>query len=383
MKALMANILFRMPRAIFSTRTSWHMLFSICLIYNFHRYIFKYSHGAYPKEGYQQTPLVWQAGKFVIVAAILAIIYLRSRFVNRFPVSLLGWYLFMLIVFITNIGSGLLYGFILTDEIEYTVFALSVLPIGFLDKVGLDELREEIDPALNAAQYILIGSNWIVIFNYFAFRIIPFHAYEGILMRFGGLWDDPNALAILSVLLVGYSMMKKQYILASIHAINVLLTISLNGYLLLLVLVAYFFLNTNKNKLLKIVLFSSLMALIVLFAVINLEYILPIYEAKRESIEQHAAIDLVFKPLPLLYPVQFHETWLISIVVNYFPFSIPIIVTILILFIQFFLFKSKSLQRLTFILFFVTNLFLPFLYMFPINFIALLFLVLYTKGVRF
>lgn len=379
----MVNNTLTVPRITFSNRILWYALFGVCSVYNFHRYIFKYSHGAYPKEGYQQTPLVWQASKFFIVAAILGVIYLRSRFINRIPVSLLIIYAFLFVVLITNIGSALIYGQLLTDEIEYFIFALSVLPIGFLNKEGLAELKQAIDPALNTAQYVLIASNWIVIFNYFAFRIIPFHAYEGVLMRFGGLWDDPNALAIFSVFLLGYALLKKQYVLAGIHVLNVLLTISLNGYLLLLALAAYFIISTNKHKLLKITVFSGFIFLIGIVAMLNSEVILQLYEAKRESIEQHASVNLTVKLLPLLQPVQFHETWFLSLNVNYFPFSIPIMVAMLVLFVRFFLFEPKSLQRLLFILFFVTNLFLPFLYMFPINFIAFLFLVLYTKGVRF
>lgn len=379
----MVNNELTITRINLSNRTLWYVLFSTAIVYNFHRYIFKYSHGAYPKEGYQQTPLTWQAGKFFVVAAILAVIYFRSRFVNRIPVSLIILYLFLIIVLITNIGSALIYGNILTDEIEYSIFAFSVLPVAFLNKEGLADLKEGIESALNASQYILIASNWLVIFNYFAFRIIPFHAYEGVLMRFGGLWDDPNALAIISVLLLGYALLKKQYVLAALHVINVLLSISLNGYLLLFSFAAYFFLNTSKNRVMKIILFSSFIAIILLLAVVNSEFLLRIYEAKRESIEQHATVELTFSPFPLLQPVQFHETWLLSLNVNYFPFSVPITGAVLALFVQFFLFKPKSLQRLLFILFFVTNLFLPFLYMFPVNFIALLFLVLYAKGVRF
>lgn len=371
------------PRIAVSNRMLWYLLFSVTIAYNFHRYIFKYSHGAYPKEGYQQTPLIWQAGKFFIIAGILGIIYFRSRFVNRVPISLLFLYGFFSIVLITNIGSALLYGQLLTDEIEYLIFAACVLPIGFLNKEGLDTIESTIDPALNAMQYVLIVSNWIVIFNYFAFRIIPFHAYEGILLRFGGLWDDPNAVAIISVFFVGFALSKKQYILVTIHVIHVFLTISLNGYLLLFTLVAYFFLNTNKNKVIKIAVFSSLIGLVVVLAIANMDFILRIYEAKQESIEQHATVDLGFKMLPLLQPVQFHETWLLSLNINYFPFSVPVTIAVLALFVRFFFFSPKSLQRLFFILFFVTNLFLPFLYMFPVNFIALLFLVLYTKGVRF
>lgn len=379
---MVANAL-TIPRFTLSNRILWRALFGMCLVYNFHRYIFKYSHGAYPKEGYQQTPLVWQAGKFILIAVVLSVIYLRSRFVCRIPVSLLAIYLFLGVVLGTNIGSALLYGEWLTDEIEYLIYAISVLPIGLLDREGLIELKAEIDYSLNIAQWVLIVSNGIVIVNYIVFGIIPFHAYEGVLLRFGGLWDDPNALAIFSVFFLGYAIMKKQYLLAGIHVFNVISTVSLNGYLLLFTLMAYFFINTNRNRFLKIAIFSVFVSLLIGLAVINYEFVLRIYEAKRESIEQHTTVDLDFKLLPWLQPVQFHETWLLSLNVNYFPFSVPITVGVLVLFVQFFLIKPKSLQRLLFILFFVTNLFLPFLYMFPVNFVALLFLVLYTKGVYF
>src|SRR5919199_6931711 len=185
------------------TRVLWHLLFYLAVCYNFHRYIFKYSHGAFAKEGYQQTPLIWQLGKYILVIMILSLIYFNSRFSRRLPVSLLLFYAFIGIVLAINIISAVLYHEVMTDELEYVVFALTVLPLGLISKDDLKVLATEIDKILNVSQYIFIISNWIVIFNYFVFRIVPFHAYEGILLRFGGLWDDPNTFAIVSVLLMG------------------------------------------------------------------------------------------------------------------------------------------------------------------------------------
>ena len=367
-----------------STRALWYWLFAIVVCYNFHRYIFKYSHGAFAKNGYEQTPFIWQVGKYLLVATILGIIYLKSRFTTRIPVKLLLFYSFISYVLLINIGSVLLYHEVMTDEWEYVVFSLTVLPLGFVVKDDLQLLANEINSILNVSQYVLIVSNWIVIFNYYAFDIVPFHAFKGVLMRYGGLWEDPNAFAIISVLLAGYALTRKQYLTVAIHISNVLLTISLNGYLLLLAFASYWLLNNPKRRILHLTLFIVLLGIIGILIVFNLEYITQIYEAKQESIDQHASLaTLSFNWIPLLQPIQFHETWFVSVNINYFPFSALFTIAMVIIFVRFFFFRDRSIQRLMFILFFVTSLFLPFLYMFPVNFIALLFLVLYTKGVQF
>ena len=366
------------------TRKLWYTLIFVAICYNFHRYLLKYSHGAFAKDAYQQTPLIWQAGKYILIAAVLGLIYFNSRLTFRIPAKLLVFYLFLGVVLIVNVGSILMYGEVLTDELEYLIFGLLVLPLGFVIQEDLQVLADEISTILNLSQYALIVSNWIVIFNYYAFRTIPFHAYEGILMRYGGLWDDPNTFAIVSVLLLGYAMMKKQYWIVALHIINVILTVSLNGYLLLITFACYWFLNNPKNRLLHTALFTGLIVLIAALVFVNLDYAIQIYDAKKESIDQHSSLfDITFYLIPLLQPVLFHETWLLSMNVNYFPFSALFTLLLLFILVRFFFFRPRSIQRLLFILFFVTSLFLPFLYMFPINFIALLFLVLYTKGVQF
>ena len=376
-------------RADFAVRTAnynrilWHILIYGCLVYNFHRYIFKYSHGGYPKEGYQQTPLTWQAAKFGLVFLAMSFIYLNTRFINRIPIRLVWLYTFLFFILLINITSILLYEQVITDEIEYLIFAFTLLPLCFTNFTDLKSIDKEIVSILNNSQYIIIISNWIVIANYFLLGVVPFHAYEGILMRFGGLWDDPNTLAIISAFLLGFSIFNKQYILAIFHIINILLAISFNGYLLMVVTVAYFFINTNNNRIIRLLLLGTLLIILSFIVFMNFSLFQPIYEAKSESIEQHSTLSVTFHWLPLSNAVQFHETWWISLFVNYFPLSIVFIFMCLWAFIKTYFFKSKSLQRLMFILFFMSNLSLPFLYMFPINFIAILFLVLYLKGIKF
>ncbi|QKZ11941.1 hypothetical protein [Spirosoma sp. KUDC1026] len=371
------------PRLVLSNKLLWYILLYCCIVYNFHRYIFKYSHGGYPKEGYQQTPLVWQGGKFVLVAVLLALIYVRGKFTLKLPLPVVLFYAFISLIILVNLWSSIFYNVLSTDEFEYSIFAISVLPIAFLTKESLSGLADDIKSILNSCQYIVIYSNLLVIINYFVLDILPFHAYRGVLLRFGGLWDDPNTFGIISVFLLGISIANKQYVLSGAHVINILLTVSLTSYILLVTFAAYYFINTSKNRILRISVFVALFLSVVFIAVLNADLLTQVYEAKRESIEQHATIDLGFKLIPLLQPIQFHETWLLSFSVNYFPLSVPVILLLVFLFIKFFLFDRKSLQRLMYILFFVSSLFLPFLYMFPINFIALLFFVLYAKEVRF
>jgi hypothetical protein len=383
MKIAISNNLHFLSKYRSLSKVSWFALFIVLVTYNFHRYIFKYSHGAFAKDDYQQTPLSWQVGKFIIVTVILSVIYFKGKFSLRFPFSLILFYAFLCIIIIVNVSSGVFYNTILTDEFEYSIFAISLIPVAFITKESFSGLAEDIKSILNTCQYIIIFSNLLVIFNYFVLDILPFHAYRGVLLRFGGLWDDPNTFGIISVFLLGLSVTNKQYVLSGAHIVNILLTVSLTSYILLITFAAYFFINTSKNRVLRISVFVALFLSVILVAVLNADLLTQVYEAKRESIEQHATIDLGFKLIPLLQPIQFHETWLLSFNVNYFPLSVPVTLLLVFLFVKFFLFDKKSLQRLMYILFFVSSLFLPFLYMFPINFLAFLLFVLYAKGVRF
>ena len=361
----------------------WRILIYGCITYNFHRYIFKYSHGAYPKEGYQQTPLTWQAGKFGFVLIILSVIYLNSRFTNKLPSKLLAIYSFLSLIFLYNAISIVIYKEIMTDEIEYLLFAFMLLPVCFFESKELSIIRDEIVQILNYSQYIVLISNWVVIANYYINNVIPFHAYEGILMRFGGLWDDPNTLSIISCFFLGFSFLKKKYLLSVLHIINILLAISFNGYLLMSATVVYFVVNSDFRTNVRALILILLICILSFFIYISIDLIIPIYEAKSESVEQHSEVNLKFGWIPINNSLQFHETWWISAFVNYFPASIILIAVCFWVFVKIYFVKKKSLQNIMFILFFISNVFLPFLYMFPINFIALLFLVLYFKGVVF
>jgi hypothetical protein len=111
--------------------------------------------------------------------------------------------------------------------------------------------------------------------------------------------------------------------------------------------------------------------------------IMYIYELKRESIAMHTNFGTDYYLLPLFQGMLFHETWWFSLVYNYSPFSIPVVGFAFWYAAKAFFFDPESLQRFLFILFIAASVFLPFIYMFPLNFILLLFVMLYLKGIRF
>lgn len=359
----------------------WHSLLYLCIIYNFHRYIFKYSHGGYPKEGYQQTPLLWQMGKFLIISFILSIIYYKCGFTSKVKKSVIVFYFFIFVIFTINVISGIIYKSFSTDELEYCVYAIMLFPLSIVCKNDLELLAKGLKDALTNCQLLILFSNWIVVYNYFVNKVLPFHAYEGVLLRFGGLWDDPNTLAIISVLMFGYSMMNKQYMYAALNVINVIWAISFSGYILLFVVAFYFFIKSNIRVAVKLAVAICAIIFVITAVLYSYGLLVAVYEAKKQSVEEHTTLDMKFNVLPLMESMQFHETWYFSINANYFPFSIVMSVSILCLFIRSIINKVITLQHLLIIIFFVANAFLPFLYMFPVNFLALVLLIFYLRKV--
>lgn len=359
----------------------WKLLIYLCIFYNFHRYIFKYSHGGYPKEGYQQTPLIWQMGKFIIISVLLLVIYSLSNFDKKVKKSLVIFYFFIFLILSINILSGFFYGSFSTDEIEYCLYAIMLLPMAILARPELESLAYEFKKSIYGCQVVLILSNWIIMYNYYANKVLPFHAYEGVLIRFGGFWDDPNTLAIFSVFLFGYAVINKQYLWALLNIFNVIVSISFGGYILLFVVGAYLLVKSSLSIKKKGFILFSFLFLLVTVLVYSADLISAIYDAKRESVSEHTTVDLLLSPIPLSNPIQFHETWFLSLNINYFPFSIVIDLFIALLLIKALLSKVISLQYILAIIFCVANIFLPFLYMFPINFVSLILLIFYLRGV--
>lgn len=361
----------------------WYVVFFVLVTYNSHRYILKYGHSEFiGSREYTPTPLIWQLGKYFIIGLLLILVYINSRFKVSINRPLLIFYSFVLVVFFINLTSAIIYSDVSTDEFEYIVFAFLLFPVTIIYSEDLLPVKNNIHHFLFLTQLFLFLSNIYVIVNYFVLGVLPFHAYVG-LLRFSGLWDDPNPFAILCIFLLGHSIHRKQYIMIIVGILSVIMTISFNGYLLLVLLFIYNVLHNRRFKVVGFFLFSFFTLLVCTVILLNWSLILDVYELKSGSIQDHTSLALVFYPLPLFQPIVFHETWWLSLNINYFPLSAGVTLYAFFTAFMFLFFKETNLQRLGFLIFVVTNLFLPFLYMFPINFMAILFFILYHKNIRF
>jgi hypothetical protein len=122
---------------------------------------------------------------------------------------------------------------------------------------------------------------------------------------------------------------------------------------------------------------------IVIIAFMNKDLITSIYELKQGSLDAHANNLFDFIVIPLQQPLIFHETWLLSMIINYPPISYIATFILLRFFINTYFRDSFTIQKSFFIIFFISSAFLPFVYMFPINFIAIFFFILYCKKILF
>lgn len=354
------------------------------IVYNFHRYLFRYGHAEFirPDTGYQPIPLFWKLGKYIIMLALLAGIYLNARFrlvLNRRQLLAYGLVFLFLAV---NLTTVLLQGVVATDEIEYQLYALLLLPMCFIPREDLLPVADRMYTLFDMAEWLIVGSNLLVIFNYLVFHRLPFHAYEGIIIRFGGLWDDPNGFSIFSVFLFGYSLFRKQRVFTFFHVVNVLLAFSVTSYILLIVVTLYWFLN-HPNRYINLLFIALGGLVLLLIAVAEWDVVMRFYALKRESVGLHATFGGDWPTLPGLSPMLFSETWLLSMTYNYFPFSLILLGLLFWAAFDTFFNKPKSIQRLFFLVFFFASLFLPFMYFFPINFFFLFVGSFYLKGIYF
>lgn len=372
-------------------------LLLVVVFYNFHRYLFKYGSSDFvdaSSEGaYTSTPLVWQVGKYLIVALILGSLYLFGEYKLRLNSKLFFFYLLLGYVLILVLTSGFYYQKIIHnslgrtnnqllnfDELEYIVFSVILFPLVFFSNEKLEVVKTNIDAIIKFVTLILIVSNLWVIANYFIFDVLPFHGYKGsLLIRFGGFWDDPNCFSILCSFLIFYAIHKGRYITSLFLFVCILLAISFTGYVLLFGIMFYFMLRNRKAFLAG----SLISLLFLLVGYLNMDIIETIYELKKGSLDSHANQLYEFTFFPLQQPMLFHETWLLSFMLNYAPISYVAILIAAIAFVKAYFWDKFTVQKGFFIVFFVSSLFLPFLYMFPLNFIGIFFFILYCKKVTF
>jgi len=356
--------------------------FCILLLYNFHRYIFKYNaEGTSPT--YANTPLIWKIGKYILLSVTMAVFFAvlnYTRKVNKWFLVING---LVLVVLAINLLNYAIYGVFDTEETEYCYWFLLLVPYCFAED-SIFTFKVNYEKLLTIAAFVLFVSNGFAVANYYLTGRLPALGYEGGLVRFGGFWDDPNSFGIICVFYFFYFIKRKRYILSGIAVINIVLTFSFTAYLLLLLSIVYWTVTTYKTYNKKWALFGiSIFIFLAAIFVYFFDLIMSLYEIKSVSVSEHLTKQMIFNFVPLARsPLQFSENWYESSFYNYFPFSIIIHLCFLVLFLN--LFKNRQYKDLKFFffLFITASAFFSMLYTFPINFIFIFLLIDYIKGIK-
>lgn len=353
--------------------------FCILLLYNFHRYIFKYNaEGTSPT--YANTPLVWKIGKYFLLTIIAGIFFAASGYNRKVSKWFLVIYGLIMIILAINILNFLIYGIFDTEETEYCYWFLLLIPYCFSEE-SVFKIRLNFDELLTRAAIILFLSNGFAVANYYITGRLPALGYEGGLVRFGGFWDDPNSFGIISVFYFYYFIIRKRYLLSGIAVVSIVLTFSFTAYFLLLLSIGYWTVTTYKTFNKKWALFGvSLFLLIAAIITYYFDLIMDLYAIKAESVDQHLTKKMIFNLVPLENTsIQFSENWYESSFYNYFPFSIIIHLCFLVLLLSLFKNNHHKDLKFFFFLFITASAFFSMLYTFPLNFIFIFLLIDYIK----
>lgn len=372
----------------------------LCTVYQSYRYPLQINTVGFSPT-YSETPLIWQAGKYVLALPLIAVSVVRwlsnSARLTRWPVALgtlyLSSYSFMKIL-----GEN--------DSQYVDVFfwmLFSLILVLAVDTVSI----AAIDKYLWLLLAYAFASTLIEVFLFAAFGRLPAMAYPGtFLIRFGGFLDDPNGFAAILFLLMGWSHKRFQgrtrfLVLAGLF-ICLLLTQSWTAIAFFLVmLLAYAVIAISKRPLLAMFAICALPLLALLlvhwFQQLPAGLFSDLLEAKEGSIEGHifpwAHWSSKWEEWALLGDWQYnpYESWWAAALINFgliwLGVYIGLIATLLI-----YLRRSWSKATLEvkpvyaglliFGYFFVFGSFgLPFPLKFPINamFFLFLFLVAFRK----
>lgn len=354
----------------------------LLIVYNFHRYFFKYNSSGTSPEPYTESPIIWKISKYIILFFLLLFFYIRKKYilyVDRTIILSLG----IVITFIfVNIFNYLFYDKLFFDELEYLIFFILLSPLSMIVRDSLFEITDLCNKFYSFSAWVLIVGNIIVFFNYYFFGVIPALSYEGGLIRFGGLWDDPNGFGFISVFLCFCVLKLRMYIASFLLLICVVLTFSFTSYLLFIVSLFYWMIVKINVIRTDYLVFSLLILCVFLFIFINFyDEITLIYNFKKESLDQHGNLDSINKmSIPLFTNgLIFHETWYISFFFNYFPISIIVICYCFYTIYEMLFLRPKKFINYYIFLFLCGCFFIPFFYVFPLNFIFISFYFLFKR----
>lgn len=184
----------------------------ILLVYNFHRYIFKYN-DENTSPTYTNTPLTWKVLKYVILGFLISVLHFSfkwKRNFNRTALTVILSFCFWIIM--VNLLNYMKFDFKI-DELEAIIWAIILFPLIFLSVDEKIEISKFYDNYFLPVSYAVIVTNAIVIFNFYIFGRLPALGYEGSLVRFGGLWDDPNGFGFFSNFLCFISLNKRKWLI--------------------------------------------------------------------------------------------------------------------------------------------------------------------------
>lgn len=170
-----------------------------CTVYLSYRYPLQInSTGTSPT--YSDTPLMWQAGKFLLVCPLFAIAAVRCF---RKLAPLKHWLIALTVLFLSCYSLFKFCGDDNTRYIELSFWMLFSLVLVW----GIDAVHiSAIDQFFKFLLAYALGSTLIEVFLFAAFGRLPALAWGGTFMiRFGGFLDDPNGFAAILFLLLGWS----------------------------------------------------------------------------------------------------------------------------------------------------------------------------------
>jgi hypothetical protein len=289
---------------------------ALCTIYQSYRYPLQYS-SAGTSPTYSDTPVLWQAGKFVL--AVPLIVVSAMRWLGN-SARIANWPIFVGTLFLSSFS---LLKIVNGHDAQYLDAAFWLF-FSLLLALSVDSVNAT---SIDKYFYILLayafGSTVVQVFLFLAFGRLPALAFEGsYLVRFGGFLDDPNGFAAILFLLLGWSYKrfkgrKRVLILAGL-VISLLLTQSWTALVFFMALLLVCILIIAKKRplaALATICALPLGAMLVLHWVPQLQegLLLDIFQDKQESIQGHL--------FPWTLWVSKWTDWTVLGVWNYSPYE--------------------------------------------------------------
>jgi hypothetical protein len=193
----------------------------VCLLYEAYRYPFQIS-STTTSPDYADTPLGLQMGKYVLLGAIALVLLLLARLPPALPDKLLalacGWLLYRSLAAVTATGEATTF-----DVTAPFVFGglIAVFVPGRIGRLAYPAaaLTVAVHAAMSVVQIVLWATTG---------RLPALSQPDDAIKRFGGLWDDPNAVGVFSALVLVYLVAERRYEwwLIGLASFNVVVSLS-------------------------------------------------------------------------------------------------------------------------------------------------------------